>query len=781
MKKIILIFCGLFTFYSCVKPVDSNSDISDYIPKNSQIIFKGSNYNSFINDLKNNHYFKSQQLTKDLINALDFTDRIKVEEDFLICVTKTESIPNFTFITKASNPSFYVTSKTDERAYVKDSIYIHIGEQEVVDTVAKVTKSELYNKHYIPSDSTSFILFFESNKIKLNNKNKAPFTHALEDIPLEFYLTPKTVAFNGYRTNRILDSVVNFTMSTNTAKLTSPTVVPNNANAYEVYAYSAIDMNKNYSDRLGHPKNQSQLANDLLSTIEEIGQYQSEKGTAVVLKSFDIKASQEALLPYTSQHKKLRSIEVYKLDCGAQEFPLLPSPLKQVTSTKNYVVLDDCIVFSENENILADFIIDYLREVNLTTNEIYKEINKHLSTQMSWQYTGPTTFLDGMLQSVYQDNSNKKQNKAKVQSAIQFIADEERIHINASLQPKDTLIQKRGVKEIFNLVLDNEIISTPQLVTNHLTKEKEIVVQDVDFNLYLISSTGRVLWKKNINRPIIGDIKQIDSYKNGRLQLAFCTEDKLYVIDRKGNNVGAFPLKFKDRITQGLAVFDYDKNKNYRLLVIQDTEILMYDQRGKRIKGFNYKAKESILTVPKHFRIAAKDYIVFPTADKLKIINRRGKTRVKPKSKITFSNNEVFLYQSKFTTTDANGNLVQVATNGDVKKEPLKLPEKHYMTSTTKTLVILSDNKLKIKSKSLDLEYGSYSRPEIFYFNDIIYVALTNLETQRAFLLDSKGNILDGFPVFGSSTLQMNNIDKDRGLEFVLKGDPNSLLMYELN
>ena len=51
---------------------------------------------------------------------------------------------------------------------------------------------------------------------------------------------------------------------------------------------------------------------------------------------------------------------------------------------------------------------------------------------------------------------------------------------------------------------------------------------------------------------------------------------------------------FKDEITQPLAVFDYDKQRNYRFLITQNKNLLMYDSKGKAVKGFKYKAAQSV-------------------------------------------------------------------------------------------------------------------------------------------------------------------------------------------
>jgi hypothetical protein len=310
----------------------------------------------------------------------------------------------------------------------------------------------------------------------------------------------------------------------------------------------------------------------------------------------------------------------------------------------------------------------------------------------------------------------------------------------------------------------------------------EIVVQDVKNSLYLISNDGKVLWKKQLEGKLLGTVEQIDMYKNGRLQLAFATSNRVYVLDRNGKDVAPFPLKFNDAITQPLSVFDYDNKRDYRLMVTQGKSVLMYDQQGKVVSGFNYKKAESTInTQPQHFRIGRKDYIVFVQGNELEILDRVGKTRINVKNNISFSDDGIYLYENKFTATTIKGDLIQIDDNGKLSSLNLNLGEKHSLAATSKTLVTMSDNILKIKSNRVELDFGDYTAPKIFYLKDKIYVSVTDLQTKKVYLFDSLGKEINNFPVYGNSSIELDNINNGKGLEFVVKGDSNSILIYQMN
>ena len=239
---------------------------------------------------------------------------------------------------------------------------------------------------------------------------------------------------------------------------------------------------------------------------------------------------------------------------------------------------------------------------------------------------------------------------------------------------------QNSISEELNIKLDADLLNNPQLVINHLNKQKEIVVQDVKNKLYLISNTGKILWKRQLDGPVLGQIDQIDIYKNGRLQLAFTTPHKLYIIDRNGNDVSPFPGNFNDAITQPLSVFDYEKTKNYRLLITQGKNILMYDTSLKTVDGFNFKsANNTIISQPQHFRIGTKDYIAFKTQNKLYFLDRTGNIRINPKTTSNFSNEAIYVYNDKFITTSSEGNLITIDTRGNSVSQKLNLSEQHHI------------------------------------------------------------------------------------------------------
>ena len=352
----------------------------------------------------------------------------------------------------------------------------------------------------------------------------------------------------------------------------------------------------------------------------------------------------------------------------------------------------------------------------------------------------------------------------------------------ASSTPLVTPKFEAVVSPILSLSLDAEPLTDPQFVKNHYTNQYEIVVQDVNNSLYRFSNSGARLWKRQLDAKIQGRIHEIDAYRNKKLQLAFTTEASLVILDRNGNYLEGFPKRFQDGNLSALSVFDYDNSRNYRLVFSQGRDIYMLNNTGQRVNGFTYTKAEAELASPaKHFRIASKDYLLFPLKNgTLKILQRTGKERIPMKERFEFTANELFEYRNTFAFTDQKGTLVQIDTRGRVNRSNLGLTPTHEVVASNKTLATLDGQSLQIKEKKIELEYGVYEGLRFFYLNDKIYISLVDKASKQLFLFDSQSELVKGFPVMGDSAIDMVDMDADGKLELVVKDDRNTVTLYRI-
>ena len=329
----------------------------------------------------------------------------------------------------------------------------------------------------------------------------------------------------------------------------------------------------------------------------------------------------------------------------------------------------------------------------------------------------------------------------------------------------------------FETSILNEIILGPLIVKNHTNNKNEVFVQDSKNIIYLINDKGQIEWTKKINDRIIDEVKQIDSYKNGRLQYVFATQNSLHMIDRKGRDVGKFPLKFNDKITKPVSVFDYDNNKNYRLLITQNNELFMFDSKGNIVRGFDYKKKSKIITKPEHFRISNKDIIVFKTSDNLTILNRRGKVRIKVNKDYNYSKDKIFQYQNSLTTTTVNNKIIKIDMNGNSKLVSSMSFNGKYICDK-KTLYTLQKNVLSNSKKNIEIQFGKYDNFSAISDKKNTLINIFDSQNNKLYLFDDEINIVKGFPVLADANA--NFILDNNKIEFSVISDSKKIKYFRL-
>jgi WD40 repeat protein len=164
------------------------------------------------------------------------------------------------------------------------------------------------------------------------------------------------------------------------------------------------------------------------------------------------------------------------------------------------------------------------------------------------------------------------------------------------------------------------------VVRNHNTGRLEVLFQDIKNGITLVSNDGEVLWTDSVSARISSEVKQIDYFKNNKLQYAFAADNKIHVVDRLGNEVEGFPKVFEYEIAY-FNVIDYDNSKRYRFITSDRYgNVYMYDKTGKNLEGWTPLIFESrLIAPPVHFRVRGRDRIlILEESGKVSVMNRRG-------------------------------------------------------------------------------------------------------------------------------------------------------------
>ena len=245
----------------------------------------------------------------------------------------------------------------------------------------------------------------------------------------------------------------------------------------------------------------------------------------------------------------------------------------------------------------------------------------------------------------------------------------------------------------------------------------------------------------------------------------------------------SFPLKFKDAVTQPLSVFDYDNNHNYRFVVVQGKGILMYDKQGKTVKGFGFSnAKSNIVHSPEHIRMGNKDYITIAEENgKLNILSRIGRSRIEVSKKFDFSEIPVVEEENSFVVITEANTKERISQDGKISSQKLDVGSNYWFAVEGSTKVTLDDNLLRINGKLAELPLGMYTRPKLFSINRNIYISITDTQEKRVYVFDKNANLLNGFPVYGTSAASMGEGSSKNSIVLSVKGDAQAIIVYSLN
>lgn len=244
--------------------------------------------------------------------------------------------------------------------------------------------------------------------------------------------------------------------------------------------------------------------------------------------------------------------------------------------------------------------------------------------------------------------------------------------------------QENSIEEpnlLWTYKADTTINSSCYLFKNHLTRDNELSFQTVDNALYLIRSTGQLIWKKKLNERLQSPIYVVDAFKKNKFQLLFNTANYIHLIDRNGNYVKGYPIKLPAKATNALSLVYYEGKTDERLFIAcANNTIYNYSIWGIQQEGFRPFKTDHTVNLPINYcRVGASDYLI--TADnqgKLYAFSRKGDGRIDFKNKMIEQADEFELVRGNalqntyILYVDRKNNLINKITLSD-KKDVFKV------------------------------------------------------------------------------------------------------------
>jgi hypothetical protein len=293
----------------------------------------------------------------------------------------------------------------------------------------------------------------------------------------------------------------------------------------------------------------------------------------------------------------------------------------------------------------------------------------------------------------------------------------------------------------------------------------------------------------------------IDYYSNGKFQLLFSGKNNLHLLDRNGNYVERYPVKLRSPSSGPLALFDYDANLDYRILIPgEDKMIYEYDKSGSVVKGWKpFRTNGTVKQEIKYFRVSGKDYLVVSDETSLYFLDRTGSVRLKLSEPVTRAKGSELRITSgsdpAIVFSSPDGTLQMVSFNGTVKKTILKrLSVDHsfdffdidgdgfgeYLFIDRGILYLYNHDKSAIFTR--DFGSDSLGGPISFIFSaaDRKIGVFDNMK-KLIYLIDKNGNTMSGFPLRGASMFSIGKFSEKNDFHLIVGGDNSFLYNYKLN
>ena len=470
-----------------------------------------------------------------------------------------------------------------------------------------------------------------------------------------------------------------------------------------------------------------------------------------------------------------------------------------------YAFLDNYMIAGNSYVTISRILYDNMLKKTLANDLMYKDFEKMLQSRAGYLfYCVPShliNYLADMLSpDIIQGLKSNKQLINKLQSVgFQMASINGMLYNNLTLRYKEEIVEESNAE--WQTLLDTVAAIKPFFFTNHNTGAKEIFIQDLSNNAYLINAAGHVLWKVPLRERIGSQVYMIDYYRNGKYQLLFSGRNWLHLLDRNGNYVERYPVKLRSPASGPLALFDYDNNRNYRLVIPGDDKMLYcYERNGSVVKGWKpFQTAGTVTSEAGFYRVSGKDYIVVADESSLYFLDRTGNERLTLREAVTKAKNSFLRMspgsESYLVCSAPDGTVQNIYFDGKVTKFRLgQFSVDHsfdffdvdgdgfgeYIFIDKGILYIYDDDRREMFSR--DFKSGKLGGPINFIFSPSDRkTGVFDIDRNLIYLIDSKGNVMNGFPLKGASMFSIGKLSQTDEWHLIVGGTDRFLYNYKLD
>jgi len=614
--------------------------------------------------------------------------------------------------------------------------------------------------------------------------------------PSEHLYKYKSAAPGLFHTGKILPSATVFFES-----ILNPAAVPS-ANtgskacelAGKLRPYIGEEITKAYIDIRERPVNDNSVI-----IYELKNRVFAEK---IFLDNFNASASRKGI--HYFQPDEQVKVPVYQTEYTGFNTCILPG-FNEGFNDSWFAFYDNYLITGSSYITISRILYDNLLNKTLSNDISYRDFESTLPSIAGYFfYAVPSRIIEYLSRWLDQDLVRSlKLNKStlnKIQAiGYQLVASNEMLYNSLSVRFREEAREESTTE--WETLLDTVAAVKPFFFTNHITGAKEIFIQDMKNNAYLINAAGRVLWKVPLRERISGAIFMVDYLKNGKFQLLFSGRNYLHLLDRNGNYVERYPVRLRSPATNSLALFDYDNNSSYRILIAgEDQLVYAYDINGNVVKGWKpFKTTSQVKSEISWIRVSGKDYLLVSDETSVYFIDRTGNPRLTLREPVTRAGKSSLrlLTGSKPSVicSSPDGTIQHIYFDGSVKKTSLrKFSFDHsfdifdvngdgfgeYIFIDKGILYLYNHNGSEIFTR----EFGSdnLGGPINFIFSAAERkIGVFDIKNNQIYLIGRNGDTMKGFPLKGASMFSIGKLSEKSGWHLIVGGTDRFLYNYKLD
>lgn len=641
--------------------------------------------------------------------------------------------------------------------------------------------------------------------------------HLASSSAVDLYLSEDAIVLNGYTESTEISESLNEYKSALTAEFGTYRLLPTSTGFFETTMYDSSEFSED-------AEGVSDVAKNLASSLK--GQISGEITKAYVdIKGRDIADNMISIYELSDkEYAESLFLEEFRKNGQGEKMSFKPDdqlvipvyrtpfagfgkvvdPKMSWNDDSYFTFYNNYLITGSSYATISKVLYDNILNSTLANDVMYRGFESTLpSVSGFFLYFSPVhgvDYLSMLLSGKAKDFVKANRSSINKISAIgyQLASRNNLIYNSMSVQYKEDAAYE-SVTE-WETLLDTVAAIKPFFFTNHNTGAKEIFIQDMKNNIYLINISGRILWKVPLNERINGSVYMVDIYKNNKYQLLFAGKEYIHIIDRNGNYVERFPVKMRSAASSPLALFDYDNNKDYRLLIAgTDNQIYAYDKNGNVVKGWKgFKTASEVTSEISWMRVSGKDYLVASDKNSVYFLDRTGNKRLTLKESVTKAPGSAIRLVTGSPTsvvfTAPDGTVQKISFDGNVKKQQLgDFSENHSFDVfdidgdgtneyifIDKGILYVYDNKGKERFVK-QFGSGNLVGPITFTFSSNnrkigVYGADDNL----IYLVDKNGEVMEGFPLRGASLFSIGKLSNGSKWNLIVGGTDRFLYNYKI-